>query len=318
MTLFDTLTENDVTVNILMDMYRRYPKLTKKELSAYTERTELRIDLLLAFAKKHKLTISKEFVKQALSNVQEAIVDNVLAKQDIPETIDIKAPKKGWVYLLNGGPASGKSRSIKKMKLPKNTIQLDRDSYFEHLTPYLKLAHTHPNHATHAVVCEAILYNERDAYRYALLAGAENLLVDGTMSYRDLGMEMIKKAKKKGYKVKVINIDCPVELAIKRAKVRAEKSGKTINEKLLYESHVRCAKNFFDYQKKADETESWVSQSNGTPYLSSKNGEVFDADAIATLKAKGKMPLDNPSWPPNFDDFLAIPVDYSKSTSPDK
>ncbi len=307
--IFNNLNKDNITVHVLMDMQKRYPNLTKSELISYYNRTKLRVSLLVKFAKSNSLAVNEDLIKRVIPKINSGMLDKIFDELYINSNLYQSKNTKGWVYLLNGGPATGKSMFIQNMKVPPNTITLDRDSYFEHLTPYKRLTIEHPNHATHAVVCEAILYNERDAYNYALIAGAENILVDGTMSYIDLGIEMIQNAKENGYKVKVINIDCPIELAIERAEKRAKQTGKTINTKLLYESHVRCAKNFFEYKKIATATENWLSTQNGELNLSANSEKIFNKQAIKNLRDKGELPLDNPSWPANFDDFLAH---YSK------
>lgn len=312
--IFENLGPDDITVHVMLSLQDRYPDLDEEALYSYRFRVELRITLLKEFAEKNNLPLDKGSICAAITDVERMLLKETCRALNIPNiAVSIKSNEEKWVILFNGGPGTGKSRRIKELDLPTDTIVLDRDALFDRLPPYPRLKKEYPDHATHAVASEAILYNERDAYRYAILSNAGHLLVDSTMSHLDLGLEMIEFAQRHGYYVTVINMDCPIEEGLRRMGKRAVETGKTINRKLLYESHVRCALHFFEYRKVADATESWHNDADVQDYLiaytkKKKDGTITetikDKDAFEALKHKSTLPLDNPCWSASFKKFL--------------
>jgi len=329
--IFENLDAESIAVHEMLKLQDRYPDLEGDKLSSYKNRVKLRLCLLCEFADKNNLGISLDRIKEAITGVDEDLINEMFGELD-HESSDSDTKKAGGrVVLFNGGPASGKSSLIQEMDLPEDTVFLDRDSLFAKLPPYTRLQEEAPDNATNCVVTEAIMYNERDAYRYALLSNAKTIIADGTMSYLDLGMEMIRTGQQYGYKVEVINIDVEVNEAIIRAKGRARKYGKTINKKLLYESHVRCALHFFHYVRIADHVQNWNKTGDkGKEFMFASSEKVpkdqapeesamvkiypagdeviiytiTDKYAYGALIEKSMLPLDNPSWPPNYDVFL--------------
>lgn len=321
--IFENLGPDDITVHVMLNLQDRYPDLDEEALYSYRSRVELRVSLLKEFAERNNMSLGIDRICAAITAVDRTLLKETCRTLNIPErALPVERNEGEWVILFNGGPGTGKSNRIQELDLPADTILLDRDALFDRLTPYPRLKKEYPDHATHAVVCEAILYNERDAYRYAILSDAGHLLVDGTMSYLDLGLEMIEFAQRHGYYVTVINMDCPIEEGLRRMEKRAAATGKTINRKLLYESHVRCALHFFEYRKVADATENWYNDSDVQNHLIAYTKKQPDGSIIETitnkrafeaLKYKSTLPLDNPVWSPYFDGFLKKRTGYPGS-----
>ena len=312
--IFENLGREDITVHVMLSLQERYPDLGEEAVYSYRSRLELRISLLKEFAEKNSLSLGIDRIFTAITDVELTLLNDICNTLNIPDKAEPVARNEGkWVILFNGGPGTGKSRRIKELDFSAETIVLDRDALFDRLPPYPRLKKEYPDHATHAVASEAILYNERDAYRYAILSNAGHILVDGTMSYLDLGLEMIEFAQRHGYYVTVINMDCPLEEGLRREKQRAAETEKTINHKLLYESHIRCALHFFEYRKVADATENWYNDANVQNHCiayskKQQDGTIIetikDKTAFEALKRKSALPLDNPSWSPSFAEFL--------------
>ncbi len=312
--IFENLGPDAITVYEMLNLQDRYPDLDKGELSSYKSRLELRISLLKEFAEKNKIPLSIDRISAAIPDVDQSLLEEICRALNMPDrSVPLERNEGKRIILFNGGPGTGKSRRIRELDLPADTIVLDRDALFNRLPPYPRLKKEYPDHATHAVASEAILYNERDAYRCAILSNAGSIVADCTMSYLDLGLEMIAFAQRHGYYVTVINMDCPIEEGMKRNEIRAAETGKTINRKMLYESHVRCALHFFEYRKKADASESWYNDAHIQNRLTSSTKRQHDGTIIETikdktafesLKQKCTLPLDNPSWSANFEEFL--------------
>lgn len=318
--IFENLGPDDITVHVMLNLQDRYPDLDEEALSSYRSRVELRVSLLREFAEKNNLSLGIDCICLAITDVERMLLKGTCRAMGIPgRAAPLEKDEEKWVILFNGGPGTGKSRRIRELDLPADTIVLDRDALFDRLPPYPRLKKEYPDCATHAVASEAILYNERDAYRYAILRDAGHLLVDSTMSHLDLGLEMIEFAQTHGYYVTVINMDCPIDEGLRRMEKRAAETGKTINHKLLYESHVRCAFHFSEYRKVADATENWHNDADIQDYLIAYTKKqpdgtiketIKDKAAFEALKHKSTLPLDNPCWSANFDEFLEQRTGY--------
>ena len=312
--IFENLGRDDITVHVMLNLQDCYPDLDEGALSSYRSRVKLRVSLLKEFAEKNIMSLGIDRISAAITDVERTLLKETCSALNIPEgPVPMERNEGKWVILFNGGPGTGKSRRIRELDLPADTILLDRDALFNRLPPYPRLKKEYPDHATHAVASEAILYNERDAYRYAILSDAGHVVVDGTMSYLDLGLEMIEFAQRHGYCVTVINMDCPIEEGLRRMEKRAAETGKTINRKLLYESHVRCALHFFEYRKVSDATESWHNDTGVQDFLIAYTKKqhdgtitetIKDKTAFEALKHKSTLPLDKPIWSPSFEEFL--------------
>ena len=336
--IFEKLAPPGITIHEYLNLQEAYKadpnSMSDEEITSYKNRLALRLKILMDFAKKNALPANFELVKKSIPDAPEALLKDIFESNYKNEDFDEKNRNPSEVILFNGGPASGKSYLMARLDLPKNTVHLDRDSLFPLLTPYERLQKEAPEHAVHAVVTEAIMYNERDAYTYALLCGVGMIIVDGTMSYLDLGIEMIKRAQEYGYKARVININIDLDVAQERAAKRAIKKNKLVNPKLLKESHVRCAYNFFEYVKIADACENWDKNGEkedtflfGTSKrrLKSEAGdiepssnikiyedgdhiviyEILDEGAYNKLVEKSQVELKDVSWAPNYEEFLA-------------
>ncbi len=267
--IFESISPGQLSLHVMLNLQDAYADarrggtpMPQSWYEAYVGRVKLRVELLVEFAVANALALHFPYVKASLDDVEPEMLqwafDTVLAEKQLA----VSAPKPksvepGMVILMCGGPGSGKSEMIKNGNIPEGGIILTRDAIFPRLSPYNRLQKEAPNSATHTVVTEAILYNERDRYRYALLSQANFIMVDSTLSYTDLGRQMIRAAQRLGYMVEVLHVDTDIEIALKRAEARAAITGVTINPKLLIESHVRCAANFFSYMQEADFTENW-------------------------------------------------------------
>ena len=227
--IFENLGPDDITVHVMLNLQDRYPDLDKEALYSYRSRVELRVFLLKEFAEKNNLSLGIDRIYAAITDVERTLLKETCRTLNIPDrAVPMEKKEEKWAILLNGGPGTGKSRRIRELDLPADTIVLDRDALFDRLPPYPRLKKEYPDHATHAVASEAILYNERDAYRYAILSDAGHLLVDSTMSHLDLGLEMIEFAQTHGCYVTVINMDCPIDEGLRRMEKRAAETGKTV------------------------------------------------------------------------------------------
>lgn len=188
-------------------------------------------------------------------------------------------------HMMGGGPASGKSSTIRagKVNLPKSHVQIDSDDIKGRLPEFKAMVDTKDPRA-------AAFAHEESSYlaKQTMAAGrAENLdvVLDGT---GDGGWASLKKKvdqfRGEGYKIKADYVTVPTDVAVQRAAARGAKTGRVVPESVIRQTHARVSQDF----KRAidedifDEVNLWDTAQGGDPVLvfSLKDGKqtIHDAD----------------------------------------
>ena len=141
-------------------------------------------------------------------------------------------------YVMGGGGASGKSELIKNgnVTFPKNSVKIDVDELKEWIADYNMRLGTKDKTAANFV-------HEESSYMSKVLidrAGklGYNVILDGTGNGSMEGLkEKIGKLRAAGQKVIGYYATVPMELAMKRNRARAEKTGRFVHVKDLFLAH---------------------------------------------------------------------------------
>lgn len=147
-----------------------------------------------------------------------------------------------------GGSGAGKSTVLKmlseKSDLYKNIVSVDSDDF---KTKTFKEDFDFYNSQS-AGSAAGRLHEESselaDEVVNGILGAGNDYLKDGTMKSFDKAIKEIKKAKDKGYHIKLVGVTIPVEEAIKRADIRAEKTGRKIKKDVIISAHTGSTKTF--------------------------------------------------------------------------
>jgi len=165
--------------------------------------------------------------------------------------------KRPVAILTMGGPASGKSSVLKAAKIDKGAfVHVDADGIKEMLPEYQEMTDMTGARGT-SIKSAARAAHEESSHlakeiRNAAISGRKNLIVDGTGKNDKAYIKLINDLKAKGYAVKVIMCDLDVETGLKRAALRAERTGRWVPEDFTRDAYNTIPKNFEKIAKQAD------------------------------------------------------------------
>lgn len=183
--------------------------------------------------------VNGEYTEQRIKDVHDVIIQKIIDKCPVP-------PKgeKPICFLYGGGSASGKSTVVNKVVTPlKEELgydfgKVDADSIKEQLPEHnmfvkqdIDLAAAREHRESADITNKAIsrLIDEGRTFAY-----------DGTMSNFSKYADIIKRLNDKGYEVRIVAVDIPVNEALKRAALRERK----IPDSIVKETHAAFSKNF--------------------------------------------------------------------------
>jgi predicted ABC-type ATPase len=158
-------------------------------------------------------------------------------KRPVPEG------ERPTVYLMGGGPASGKSVAIKSgaVKLPERAVTEDGDDIKTQL-PEMQSGVEHGVRHVSALVHEESS-DVADSVTRRALEGGYDLVVDGTGNKTvDNVRRKIQKFRASGHRVVANYITVPTEMAIERADKRGERTGRFMPHEALRQIHASVSK----------------------------------------------------------------------------
>lgn len=147
-----------------------------------------------------------------------------------------------------GGSGAGKGTVLKMLKMQKplfsNIVTVDSDDFkmktfkedFEVYNKQLPGSAARRLHDESSDLAEEVVDG--------IIEANNDYLKDGTFKSYDKAMKEIMKAKKRGYEVHIVGVTIPVEEALKRAKARAERTGREIKPDVIIAAHKGSTETF--------------------------------------------------------------------------
>jgi predicted ABC-type ATPase len=160
--------------------------------------------------------------------------------------------EKPVAILMMGGPASGKSSMVRALGTDESTfVAADADAVKEQIPEYRKAVSARARNAA------AMVHEESSDIVKKVRAKAidqnKNLIVDGTGAKADSYISTIKKLKEKGYHTNLMLADMDPDVALPRAKARAEKTGRYVPDSFITDAYPKIPGNFMQVAKLVDE-----------------------------------------------------------------
>lgn len=214
------------------------------------------------------------------------IVEEILSTAEAP-----KDGKKPVCVLLGGGSASGKSTIRSTFIDPElkdsgiKAALVDSDDIKSSIPEYKHFQKQEVSGAAFRVHHESS--DIADMAIEALITAKKPFVYDGTMKTLGKYDKLIDKLKDAGYEVRVVAADLPLDLAIKRSAVRAEKTGREVPKSIIESSHGGCALTFPKIAAKADEFQLY-DNTGKYPELVQDNHKVYHQDLYDAFIEKGK------------------------------
>lgn len=158
--------------------------------------------------------------------------------------------------ILGGGSASGKStirdffhKDYVKKYIP--IVVVDSDAIKNYIPEYSSAMKTIPKYAA------KIVHDESSDISKNLLSicilEEKNLIYDGTMKNKEKYSRIISELKKKGYKVTIVVVDVPLEIAKERNEIRFLKTQRLVPLDELEKSHREVPSTFIQLKDSVDE-----------------------------------------------------------------
>lgn len=204
------------------------------------------------------------------------------------------SPKEGEqpiAILMGGGSASGKGTLRESLVIPRlqsDGISVgisDCDDIKSQLPEYEHFLKQNPESAALRVQDESM-----DVAMEALdtlVKNNKNLLFDGTMKDPVKYNKIIDKLRNAGYQIQIVGADVPIDTAIKRSNIRAEKTGRKVPEGIIRGSHGGFSTTYPQLTSKVDRY-SLYDNSGDYPVLIQDENNVYDYDAYDRFIQKGK------------------------------
>lgn len=218
------------------------------------------------------------------SRLHEAIIGGIIGSAP--------AVSEPTVYMMGGGPASGKSRIIKSgtVTLPENAATIDSDDIKRQLPEYQEMQGKDDSAAAYS--------HEESSHlsKAAMAAGTgkrANVVMDGTgdSSYEKLKGK-VENWRKHGHKIVAHYVTVDTDEAVKRSQARAERTGRRVPESVIRETHASVSAVFPQAVADGlfDDVSLWDTGTGGDPVLvataKGKRLQVHDRQAYERFLAK--------------------------------
>lgn len=209
-------------------------------------------------------------VKKDIDVLTEKYIDNIQAadRMNIIDEILLQYIKKAQVqpngelkisFFLGGGSNAGKSTYRGNLKKNFDVLVIDADELKKVIPEYEELL------IANSQIAASIVHKESSQMASELLKKAIeqelSLIFDGTLKNTQKYIDFIHLLKQAGFYVNLTIIDVPVEIALKRNRIRYEealKEGKfprLVPDEKVTESHSKIAKSFVTLK---DLVDSWA------------------------------------------------------------
>lgn len=225
--------------------------------------------------------------KPGREGLRKAIVDKFLKPG--------KTQAKPEMFLMGGGGASGKG-VVKGAMIKDNRIDdtdavlIDPDEIKESIPEYAEIVKKGDGRAA------AVVHEESSIIAKEILAAAFakkfNIVFDVTLGNPAKGLQQIKTAKEKGYKVILIGVTVEPAIAITRAVTRAKSKGRWVPVSMLLEAHKGFSEGFPQYVELVDNAFLFDTSKDSAHEVAVKNEDtggklkILDAAAYARFQKK--------------------------------
>jgi predicted ABC-type ATPase len=215
----------------------------------------------------------------------------------------VPASNNPTLFMLGGGPASGKSTAIDAgvadvpSKKTRDAVQINADTFKEQLPEYARMSDANnrsPNdffNAASFTHCESSILV--DMIQQRAIDGRKNIVIDGTGdSTIDVLSMRVQRAKENGYSVAATYLTVPTDEAWNRSKKRAIKEGRYVPEAVVRGTHREVSRIFGEAVSRGlfDTTSLIDGTIQGNPRLigsgTGKNFSVADQELFDAFSAK--------------------------------
>ena len=193
-----------------------------------------------------------------------------LHNQIVSEAVDgVSESDDPTLYLMGGGPASGKSSIIRsgQVEHPESHVLANSDDFKPKLPEYNKeIAAGNSSKAAAFVHEESSMVNSKVMSSAA--GGNKDTVWDGT---GDSSMEKLEAKvnvfKEKGFKVKADYVTVDTDIAVSRSAARAKKTGRNVPPEVIRDTHAQVSSIYPKAVKRGlfDESTLWDTNAGGTP-----------------------------------------------------
>lgn len=157
--------------------------------------------------------------------------------------------KQPVAVVMMDGPGSGKSTFVDAIDNG-DFVRVDADAIKQNLPEFQQSLKAGAKDAA------VISHDESSMLASRIKDGAvgsrKNLIFDGTGKNAEKYITMISDMKQRGYKVTVIMPSIPLDTALERVRIRAERTGRLVPESLVREAYSQIETNFDKISKIAD------------------------------------------------------------------
>lgn len=221
--------------------------------------------------------------------LHEKIAHEKIAHEFLDHVKPVPENEAPVAMVMMGGSASGKSTAVKK-NLHVNEeqfVKLDADEVKGMIPEY---THAVANSAKNA----AALAHEESSDVMKMIRGRamdqrKNIIMDGTGANQKGYADFMKTLKDRGYHVHLVYTDTDKEVAIKRARDRAEKTGRHIPEHFIHHAYDKIPGNFIPLTEHADEFTMFDTRTpGGRPVWTKHAGEekIHDPEFVNAFRSR--------------------------------
>lgn len=206
-----------------------------------------------------------------------------------------KTPVEGQAtyVIMGGGPATGKSYTIKKGKIvlpgEGNHVKIDSDDIKGKLPEYQEMLSKQDEKAAGYAHEESSALAKR--IQEISLSLNYHTVLDGTGDGSPNSLKgKIELGKAKGYKVIGEYCTTPTDLAVERATDRAERTGRHVDEEVIRDTHKNVSKRVLEFAQAFDEIRVYDTSAEPTLIGEGGNGKELKAtepEKLADFYAKG-------------------------------
>jgi SPP1 gp7 family putative phage head morphogenesis protein len=174
------------------------------------------------------------------------MVQRALDRGDMPPTL----------LLLAGGTGAGKTTTLGTISPPMVQLGVNvaaDDIKMYDLSEWAQLAASDYWEAGAGVLHEESSHIAKQLLNRAM-AAKKDIVYDATLRNKAKAMALFDKARKQGYRLELLYVDADPEVALTRAKIRAQESKRFVPENFARVSHQQAPGAFRDY---ADQLDRW-------------------------------------------------------------